>query len=72
MSKVTLNVYGMTVLVDADQVDYHLDKDAAVRMAMHINNIKNKSDGEKALMDKMMRKIRRLNKKIRSNVEVVR
>lgn len=71
MEKITLNVYGTTVMVDSDQVDYHLSKDAAVRTVLQIQKDPNPSIGQNALKEKMLRRIIRLNRKIRRNVQVV-
>ena len=74
MEKCTLMLYGRTIKVDADQVDLHIQKDAQVRMASLLQNRSKTeplSEGEKTLLDKCMRKIIRLNKRIRQNVIVV-
>ena len=67
-------LYGRTIKVDADQVDLHIQKDAQVRMASLLQNRSKTeplSEGEKTLLDKCMRKIIRLNKRIRQNVIIV-
>lgn len=71
--KVEITYFNKKAIVDADQVDMLLQKEAAVNELMNFDKILNTNGGcvEMGKIKKCRAKILRLNKKIRQNVQFV-
>ena len=76
MTKVQINLHNKLALVDQDQVGFLLKKESLVKQAVAIQNAMRSSNVKPVFVDneelmKIMGKIRRLNKKIRQNVQFI-
>lgn len=73
MLKVQITYFGKQALVDEDQVDMLVKKEAAVNEMVQIDKVLNTNGGvvDMVKINKLQTKIKSLNRKIRQNVQFV-